>query len=492
MRPWLTAWMDMSSRRLVGWWISLSPNSDTLLAAFRHAVVAHGAPEEIIVDNGKDYRAKGVTGGKARVDEERVNGIMHRLGITVHWSQAYHPQGKPVERFFGTVCDGFSKRFETYCGKDPQSRPEELNKRLREGTIRTPGLEEVRDLFAAWAELYHNTTHSGAGMNGRTPAEAFTDNAIARRTAPPEILDLLLMRTERVTVSRNGVRFRGVTYGQSNLELWQLQGQEVDIRVDPTDASRVFVQDVDGRLICEARNTRLYGVSHDDIREGARRKAAARKLAKSAATTWDDRLTPVASIAQQIAAERRYAEQQSVRRKAAGAEGQTEARGVQLLPGASDVARSMASVQRTGGRGVSYARFADAGSAEDASGANAGRARSGFARLSAKGLAEDGIERERQGGQTVGERWAERNRVPEDPVDAGTALMELCGDGPSFARFAEEKSVGDALMEFCGAGPASALDEDDEPDPSAFAGLCDAYDDEDDQPEPPEGGADVA
>ncbi len=354
-RPWLTGWLDMGSRKIVGWWISLSPNSDTLLAAFRLAVLTYGAPLEILVDNGKDYKAKGVTGKRAKLDQQRVDGVMQRLGITVRWALKYHPQSKPIERLFGTVCEDFSKRFESYCGRNPESRHEELNGRLRAGAINLSTLGEVCDLFAAWVEVYHNRPHGGEGMKDRTPAEVFATNSIPKRTAPREVLDLLLMRIERAKVGRNGVRvaWHHANYGQGNLALFPLQGQDVDVRIDPINAGVVYVQDLEGRFICEARNERLRGVTPDEVREGARRRAAARKLAKSAIGASQASFRSVTEHAQQLAGQRHYLEAQAAQRVAVGAEGQADPRGIQLLPGAAEAAASLAALGRRGAAGAS-------------------------------------------------------------------------------------------------------------------------------------------
>ena len=52
-RPWLTAWQDVRSRKIVAWAIySHAPNSDPILSTFRQAVLQQGAPVSVIIDNG--------------------------------------------------------------------------------------------------------------------------------------------------------------------------------------------------------------------------------------------------------------------------------------------------------------------------------------------------------------------------------------------------------------------------------------------------------
>jgi transposase InsO family protein len=129
IRPWLTAWEDQRSRRIVGWAITSGPDNDTILAAFRDAVCELGAPMQVIIDNGKDYRSRGFSGGrrrKARLDEERIKSVLGRLGVQPHFCTPFEPQSKAIESFFRTVHDRFDKLFPTYCGNRPENRPEEL------------------------------------------------------------------------------------------------------------------------------------------------------------------------------------------------------------------------------------------------------------------------------------------------------------------------------------------------------------------------------
>ncbi len=82
-----------------------------------------GVPHILHVDNGKDYTAKTMTGQSRRkrniefeFDAETV-GFYQSIGIEeVGRSLPYQPWDKPIERFFKTVCDKFSRWFESYTG----------------------------------------------------------------------------------------------------------------------------------------------------------------------------------------------------------------------------------------------------------------------------------------------------------------------------------------------------------------------------------------
>lgn len=343
IRPWLTAFQDQRSRLITGWQITAGPDSDTIIHAFRHGVLAHGAPLEVTLDNGRDYRAAGFSGGKARrVDDTKHKclSVLGRLDVTVRWCLPYEPGSKCIESWFATLHERFDKLYDSYCGRDPQHRPEDLYERLRAGGVDLPTLDQVRADFAHYLEAFHRRPHSGDGMDGLCPADAFAQcDPIPRRTAPREILDELLKRTIKVTVGRRGVRHNGVYYGQAEPRLWPLRGQEVLIAVDPDQAEFVDVRDLAGRPICRAYEQRLRGVDPADIREARRRQKRARQLVKKIGPAYRDAAREVVDLA--LDAQVAQAEQlRAVVGAAAAAQGSSlsdSARPLALLPAAGNL-----------------------------------------------------------------------------------------------------------------------------------------------------------
>ena len=340
IRPWITAWMDQRSRLLVGWKITAGPDSDTILAAFGEAVLEHGAPLHVIIDNGKDYRAKGFSGGrrgKPRLDEERVKSVLGRLDIRVTFCEPFNPGSKAIERLFGTMHNRFDRLFDSYSGSEPKERPEDLYRRLKAGRVSVPTLDEVRAKFAEWVEAYHDRPHSGDSMERRSPRWVFEHcDPLPKRTAPADVLAELLKKTVKVKVSRRGVRYNGVYYGQGELQLRPLHGCEVLLAIDLDHAEHVDVRALDGRHICRAYEQRLTGLSRDDIKANKRRQKRARELVKRMGPAYRDARKTVVELA--IDAQAKRSEQL---RKAAGAETDpAPPRGMALLPGAADVMRN--------------------------------------------------------------------------------------------------------------------------------------------------------
>ena len=275
-RPWLTAWMDMRSRKVVGWRVyAHDPNADVILATFKAGVESSGAPWRVLIDNGKDFDAfvlQGLTKQQRQQRDPakrvRDGGAFGRLGVTVMHAQPYRPQSKSIERFFGTVAGRFSPLFETYCGRDPADKPENLPEQLARG--KAPAVEEVAAAFADWLDgEYHHKPHAGDGMDGRTPAEAFAAELRQKRVLPAELLEeLTLERTRPLIVGRNGVRWQHVTYGRNEPRLIEREGKadrRVTLGIDHSNLATVRVYDAaDGKFLCvAAANEKLPVLARD-------------------------------------------------------------------------------------------------------------------------------------------------------------------------------------------------------------------------------------
>jgi putative transposase len=160
-RPWLTAWQDVRSRKIVGWQLFADdPNQDTIVLAFRAGVLEHGVPEHVYIDNGKDYDAFALQGmtkmqrRKLRVtyDAAQIGGLFGGLGVGVTHCEPYHGQSKPIERWFRELSEVFAKTFVTYTGNCPGNKPEDLAAHLKRGEA--PTLDEVRGAFVPWLATY--------------------------------------------------------------------------------------------------------------------------------------------------------------------------------------------------------------------------------------------------------------------------------------------------------------------------------------------------
>jgi transposase InsO family protein len=296
IRPWITCWEDMRSRKIVGWHISAAPNQTTILLAMKRGIEKYGPPDSVKIDNGKDYDSEMWTGttkvrrrilAKGYIDETRIAGIYAMLDIGVSFSIPYHPQSKPIERWFDTLDMQFTKTIPTYCGKDTIRRPDDLWDYLKseKAILEAYTIDSFGELVSQYIEVYNNNAHTGSGMNGQTPNQVFSQRT-SRRVLVDGVLELL-MRTwsGELTVGKNGIRFKGMWYGQYNMDLAIWQGKKVVAAYDPDDMRRVYVYDsTNTKLITIAEQNQLisYGsaVSEESFREAQGQKSRAVRIAR--------------------------------------------------------------------------------------------------------------------------------------------------------------------------------------------------------------------
>jgi putative transposase len=285
-RPWLTAWEDLRSRKIVGWHLfAHDPNHTTILLALRSACLADGIPEVALVDNGKDFDSYALQGEtkamrfarrkiKVEFDSIRHGGVLGALGVKVVHAIVHNAKAKPVERFFGTLCARFSKLWPTYCGRNPEEKPENLPDQLARGNA--PSMEDFASSFATWVDVdYNGRVHEGDSMEGLTPAAAFEQFMVSRRVARAEELQLLIQKTSQpITATRHGLQWDGIEYGRGDPALFQFMGKKLYLRVDPDDVTQAAVYTLDDIFVTEVRaNVNMpFGASEEEFRRAAREK----------------------------------------------------------------------------------------------------------------------------------------------------------------------------------------------------------------------------
>lgn len=299
VRPWLTAWMDKRSRRIVGYHLSAeAPNATSILLAFRNAVVNCGwvVPARVYIDNGKDFDAyvfQGMTKQQrlkrqARIEPGCFSGIFGDLQIGITHAKAYNAKAKgTLERFFGTFEGQFGKLQHTYCGRSPEQKPHHLDVRLKKGE--GPSFEQYAADLSSWIENnYHREhEHTGHGMDGRSPLEVYNTCVVEVRTTTKEALEFCLLKTSTpLKVGRNGVVWKGRKYGKGDPALGGVWGQKVHLRIDPADITRATVWTLDGKPVCEVRAAGLAAIGPftEDEDRAAEREVGRHKRAVKEAT----------------------------------------------------------------------------------------------------------------------------------------------------------------------------------------------------------------
>lgn len=272
VRPKLVAWIDMKSRAIIGDVACVDANSQTLKESLIKMLYSEpgGVPKILHVDNGKDYTSKTMTGQNRKerniefqFDAETV-GFYQSIGIQeVGRSLPYQPWDKPIERFFRTVCDKFSRWFESYTGtltgsKTYAKRNKDIDKMLERGELLT--MEEFFEVWTDWKnDKYHTREHRGlkdAGEKWVTPIEMFENGPHYEKAAPPrEYAAMLLMKADTALVRNQGIQKFGTLY--TDYELCHYIGRKVGIKWDIDDVTKLYVFDEEGRKICEAVSAEL-------------------------------------------------------------------------------------------------------------------------------------------------------------------------------------------------------------------------------------------
>lgn len=265
IRPVLVAWMDLKSRAIVGDVICVHANGDTLKESLVKMIYTAGVPKGILIDNGKDYTKKELTGQNRKkrnidfaFDSETV-GFYQSIGIEkVSRALPYQAWVKDVERFFSTVCSKFTKWFDSYTGtltgsKTYAKRQKDVDGMLERGELLT--MEEFFEAWTKWKETkYHIREHRGlkdAGEKWVTPGEMFANGPRYEKAAPPrEYAAMLLMKGDTALVRSQGIMKFGTLY--TDYELCFYKDQKVTIKWDVDDVSKLYVYTQEGKKICEA------------------------------------------------------------------------------------------------------------------------------------------------------------------------------------------------------------------------------------------------
>jgi len=313
IRPWLSAWLDLKTEVLTGWFISERPNTQTIALAFRHAVLPKdegimGMPESIYVDNGKDFRSRYLEGKTKRLglipadlvelfarahglgvlDTRAMEGTWHNLGIKVRHTIPYNAQAKPIERFFGTLERDFVQELPGWCGSKLDLRPVDILKDqirrhqawLKGEVEETPFLHifEFALLFERW--LYRHYLRTPHSRLGHAPLEAYRREYGTPVVPDERTLDLLLMRAEKRLVRRNGLELFERNRWYWNEKLLGHEGTYVQVRWDPRHLGKVLVY-TDKGFLCEAFNLELasFHPNLEQLREYKRMKKLQRDIA---------------------------------------------------------------------------------------------------------------------------------------------------------------------------------------------------------------------
>lgn len=239
-RPVLTVLIDIFSRCVLGWDLSfVPPCAAKTLRAYKDALssengrLAGGAPIELIVDGGPEFR------------NSSLFQVAERFGTSVRIVSPREPNEKPhVERFFRTMNTTFIHLMHGTTRSSPQDRGD--YRAVKNAWIQ---LEELRERFAAWLEqIYHNSLHSELGMPPSVAWKKATELDTPTRYRD-EGLDMVCRKSAERTISGGRVQLFNLCWTSPALPdlaarlAQHPEKDRVTVLYDETDLDHVFVVD---------------------------------------------------------------------------------------------------------------------------------------------------------------------------------------------------------------------------------------------------------
>lgn len=273
MRVYLTAFLDIRSRKIMGHYVTTAPSADATLYALRQGIEKYGVPKRILTDNGREFLTFdiGGRGFRKKGSEQDPETIMERLGIDFHTALVKNARAKIIERTFRTVKEEFSKLFLSYTGGNVLEKPERL-KTVVKDVNKLTSLEDFRDYVSQYIEnVYNARENNGYGMRGRSPNEVYRTTLVEVRKASKEVLDIMLLRSTRLQkVTRAGVKLKFYDkeiFFISDEMILNHQGEQVFVRYNPENLAEVRVYDSEDRYILTAKQVEelSYFATKEDV-----------------------------------------------------------------------------------------------------------------------------------------------------------------------------------------------------------------------------------
>ena len=236
-RPILVAFQDVFSGKMLSYRIDRTENKEAIRLAFGDMIEAFGIPDHAILDNGRGFTSKMLSGGtpnryRFKIRDEDPQGILVAMGVKVHWSTPFAGQSKPIERAFRDFAGDVAKHpafAGAYTGNTPLAKPENYGSRAIDVDV----FERV--LAGEWAAHNARAGRTSPVCAGRSFDEAFNESyarSPIRKASPGQRL-MWLLAAEQVLVSRtdSSITLMGNRYWSEALA--SLGGTRVTVRFDP-------------------------------------------------------------------------------------------------------------------------------------------------------------------------------------------------------------------------------------------------------------------
>lgn len=295
-RLYLTAFFDARSGVFTGCYVTNAPSSQSTLIALRKGIIKYGIPQNIYVDNGREFLTYDIGGLGHRQKKSTKNKfapppVFERLGIKMTNAIVRNAKAKIIERRFRDVKDRISRLFPTYTGGNVVERPERLKKVIKEDKDIPTDYDFTKAVEEILTYYMNEQPYNGAvnSDKGKTRMQVYTENLQEKRVASELDLNLMLMRSTRSQkVTRRGVHLtingEQVDYYTDDLILNYID-KSVYCRYDPEDISTVRIYDLEDNYIMTAPTANdtvlAYGSSKEAVGQALSKVKQFEKLTKA-------------------------------------------------------------------------------------------------------------------------------------------------------------------------------------------------------------------
>jgi putative transposase len=253
MRPWLTVVLDVKSRVILGYYISLTPPNASTVGL---AMVAACFPKNKLLTRLGDPRIRFPFYGVFKVVHmdnaaEFRSDVLHDACIAWGIDPQYRPvwgkhYGGHIERMIGTLMGEVhflpGTTYSNVLEKDDYDPAKHA----------CMTLEKFELWFARQVAIYHGTTHEG--LDDQTPEEAWIEGMrdadgtvkLPDLVTDPKTFMLDFLPDETRTVTPKGTEFRRSFYWSP--ELATLVGQRVTVKYNPISVQKIWIK-VAGRYV---------------------------------------------------------------------------------------------------------------------------------------------------------------------------------------------------------------------------------------------------
>lgn len=236
-RPVMVGIQDLYSRKLLAHRIGETENTVLTRMAFADLFRDHGIPSEAVLDNGRAFASKALTGGaktrfRFKIKDSEPTGVLTALGVLTHWTLPYRGSSKPIERAWRDLCEDIAKHptvAGAYTGNKPDAKPE--NYRDRAIPIAEFRAHVARRIATHNARTGRATEAAKGGSFDAAFAASYAASKIGKATAMQLSLALLQAEDRRCDRENGSVTLAGNRYWSP--ELSELAGKKVTVRCDP-------------------------------------------------------------------------------------------------------------------------------------------------------------------------------------------------------------------------------------------------------------------